>query len=514
MLEIIANQGWTLTTLSSVICISGTLVIFFDDIYYFLAPKSLTSKFPFNLNKNYKFMNGCLAFSSGCLIFTSLYRLLPEALEYLKDSVEEEEETSTANKAVGFKLELIGSYVAGILICLLFNSVLHMLTSESVVHCNHGGDVSVSGTHHDHGYYHDDDDDNDEEEEHELVECASSSSPPKSNGSSCKINDLDKVHTCSPQAQQEQRVQQVQQVQQDVTVVQQEMNERAPLIKRASTKQLIMKYIYRSEEDGTDGECKGYSSAELCTYNNCHGSPNCNKLHYCEIPELPIYEEFGGQILSEEEVEADQDDRGRSTSHRSTSMRRHPTRESHQSHNVDHHHHVVSPLSRLLLIGIETVLAITLHKLPEGFITYITSETDPELGLAIFISLLFHNFTEGFSMCLPLYYSFSSGSNTKHAKLKAVSISGLLGGLSQPVGAFLGFLFLNFNHDRLGGDDGIDVRKLDYIFGITLSITSGFLTVIALSMYGSAVSFGGSSNFVMLWCLVGICLIGISSALT
>ena len=56
---------------------------------------------------------------------------------------------------------------------------------------------------------------------------------------------------------------------------------------------------------------------------------------------------------------------------------------SHRSHKIDHHHHVNSPLSRLLTIGIQTTLAITLHKLPEGFITYITSETNPQLGISI-----------------------------------------------------------------------------------------------------------------------------------
>ncbi|RLV95748.1 Zinc-regulated transporter 3 [Spathaspora sp. JA1] len=498
MFELPTNQGWTLTTLASLICVSGTLVIFFDDIYYFIAPKSLTRKYPFNLNKNYKFMNGCLAFSSGCLIFTSLYRLLPEALSYLEDTGSEEVTSTTATTARSSHLELIGSYIAGILICLTFNSILHMLTSESVVHCNHGGDVS---THHDHEHG-----EIEEEEEDEIEDdshLASGSSSSHGSRHNCKIDDDNRIHhTCSQNVQAQTQV-----------TINAEMGERTPLIKRASTKQLIMKYIYRSEEDGTDGECKGYSSAELCTYNNCLGGPDCIKLHYCEIPELPVYPE--NFVLSQQDRDEDQEARGRSTNTRSTSMNRRSTIDSHHSHNVDHHHHVVSPLSRLLLIGIETVLAITLHKLPEGFITYITSETNPELGLTIFISLLFHNFTEGFSMCLPLYYSFSSSSqNNRTAKWKAVSISAILGGLSQPVGALLGFLFLKFNEDKFSGGDGIDVGKLNYIFGITLSITSGFLTVIALSMYGSAVSFGGSSNFVMLWCLVGICLIGLSSAFT
>ena len=55
---------------------------------------------------------------------------------------------------------------------------------------------------------------------------------------------------------------------------------------------------------------------------------------------------------------------------------------------------------------------------------------------------------------------------------------------------------------------------MNRIFGITMAITSGFLTVISLSMYGSSVSFGGNINFVMTWCIIGISVIGITSVLT
>ena len=88
MIEILHNlsQGWTLTLLSSCLCILGTLIILIDDIYYTCLPKFITSKFKIQIKQNYRFLNGSLAFSSGCLIFTSLYRLLPSAHEYLANS--------------------------------------------------------------------------------------------------------------------------------------------------------------------------------------------------------------------------------------------------------------------------------------------------------------------------------------------------------------------------------------------------------------------------------------------
>jgi ZIP family zinc transporter len=163
----------------------------------------------------------------------------------------------------------------------------------------------------------------------------------------------------------------------------------------------------------------------------------------------------------------------------------------------------------LFLIGIQTAFAVTLHKFPEGFITYVTSETNPQLGVTIFLSLLLHNFTEGFSICLPLYYSFANGVNRKYAKLKALAISAILVGLSQPLGALGGYLFLKMNNVNPGSD--IDTSNLNFIFGVTMAITSGFLTVVALSMYGSAISFGGGINFAMIWCMMGMVLIGLSS---
>ena len=108
--------------------------------------------------------------------------------------------------------------------------------------------------------------------------------------------------------------------------------------------------------------------------------------------------------------------------HTHTNLNRSMSRSSHHSHyNHSHHHHVNTAHSRLLVIGIQTALAITLHKLPEGFITYVTSETNPDLGISIFLSLIVHNFVEGFSICLPLFYSMEN--SVSNPKFVAISIT-------------------------------------------------------------------------------------------
>lgn len=167
-----------------------------------------------------------------------------------------------------------------------------------------------------------------------------------------------------------------------------------------------------------------------------------------------------------------------------------------------HHHHIKTPLSRLLSIGLQTILAISLHKFPEGFIMYATSKSNPELGMSIFLSMFIHNFVEGFTMTLPLYIALNS-------RLKALLISGTLGGLSQPVGAMIGyFMFRGSPQGGGGGDDSDGISVL--LIAVLLAITSGFLTFIALQMFASAIGFGGGQEKVMKWCFVGITLICLS----
>ncbi|GME95054.1 unnamed protein product [[Candida] boidinii] len=167
---------------------------------------------------------------------------------------------------------------------------------------------------------------------------------------------------------------------------------------------------------------------------------------------------------------------------------------------TQHHHHVTTPLSRLLSIGLQTVLAITLHKFPEGFVMYSTSQADPKLGLSIFLSMFIHNFVEGFTMTLPIYIALNS-------RIKALLIAGTLGSLAQPFGAFLGYLL--FKDALLDMDD----PQTNFIFGSLIAITSGFLTIIGFQMFASSISFGGRQSTVLIWMCIGIALICFSTIL-
>ncbi|CUM50409.1 uncharacterized protein AC631_01774 [Debaryomyces fabryi] len=479
-LSFTSNQGWYLTLLSSSLCVLGCFVIYFDDVYTLLFPRSITKKYNFQLKENYLFLNTALAFSSGCLLFTALFRLLPEALEFFNDFNEHDRAKTDKMQKKELNFYLVISFISGILLCFLFNAVLHLVTSQSVVHCNHGSEQ------HPHSHSHNN--------EIELVH--------REGRYNESLNHHEEEHTNSHT-----HANTGNDIEANIETTPL-LDERKPLMRKRSS--LIQYFMSHNGDENTLGECKGYTSAELCLFNKNHSS----ELHFCEIPTLAKSIDLNDDELHAVHSPPSHCAAASTHSHKNNSEYAHPYEdhaylqgEDHSTHKPDHHHHINTPLSRLLLIGIQTTLAISLHKLPEGFITFITSEANPELGFLIFLSLAAHNFTEGFLMCLPLYFLFSSSSGG-FAKLKAVAISSILGGLSQPAGAILGYFFLKYNDKG----DSFDIHSLSFVLGISLAVTSGFLTVIGLSMYGSAISFhGGMLNLLLFWCILGMCIIGLSS---
>lgn len=471
------SQGWVLTALLSLLCVLGCFIIFLDNIYYFVMPKWISSRYPFQLKENYAFMNGSLAFSSGCLLLTALYRLLPEATSHFKKSAPHE----------NYNLLLLISFIGGILICGLFNQGLHMLTTESVVHCSHDGEVHEIDSEQSHSHSHSDEPHtHGENHSYNHLHSQSSQSHNNHHHHHAQGSEESSNHSNAKVASSSEEENDIHNVTESSALLAQ--NSADPTTPSLTRKKSLIHFLAHgsTEDELIMGECKGYTSAELCHYEQNGG------LHFCEVPQFRKGDLEEGRVdgshLDAQVLESNFD------------------RHSHHKQAEHHHHHVNSPMSRLLLIGIQTILAITLHKFPEGFITYVTLKTNPQLGLSIFLSLLIHNYTEGFLMCLPLYYSFGE---SKWRKWKAVGISALLGGFSQPAGAFVGYLFMAHL-----GDGTVDVDKLNYVFGVSMAMTAGFLTVIALSMYGSAVSFSGLPNFVCVWSLMGMCLICLSTIFT
>ena len=90
--------------------------------------------------------------------------------------------------------------------------------------------------------------------------------------------------------------------------------------------------------------------------------------------------------------------------------------------------------SSLYKIGIFSMLAICLHNIPEGIITFISSYEDLTLGISLTIAITLHNIPEGISISLPIYYSTKS-------KFKALLYT-FISGISEPIGGLIIYLLL------------------------------------------------------------------------
>lgn len=100
--------------------------------------------------------------------------------------------------------------------------------------------------------------------------------------------------------------------------------------------------------------------------------------------------------------------------------------------------------SNLYKVGILSMIAIILHNIPEGIVTFIVSNKDIMLGISICIAIALHNIPEGISIAIPLYYSTGS-------KLRAFLYT-LVSALSELLGAIITYLFLGryINEFELG----------------------------------------------------------------
>jgi ZIP family zinc transporter len=88
----------------------------------------------------------------------------------------------------------------------------------------------------------------------------------------------------------------------------------------------------------------------------------------------------------------------------------------------------------LMRTGMMTAVAIGIHNFPEGLATFASALSDVRLGLFIAIALAIHNIPEGIAVSMPIFYATSS-------RNKAFFYS-FLSGLSEPIGALIGFLLL------------------------------------------------------------------------
>ncbi|XDG00748.1 hypothetical protein ABKA04_000363 [Annulohypoxylon sp. FPYF3050] len=166
---------------------------------------------------------------------------------------------------------------------------------------------------------------------------------------------------------------------------------------------------------------------------------------------------------------------------------------------AQHHHHVAE--NAFLSIGLQTSIAIALHKFPEGFITYATNHANPSLGFNVFLALFVHNISEGFALALPLYMAL-------HSRFRAMVWATLLGGLSQPLGAAVAVLWFKLaqNHPHMAPDA--------VAYGCLFAATAGIMASVALQLFVESLSLNHNQNLSILFGFFGMTLLGVSNAFT
>ena len=118
-----------------------------------------------------------------------------------------------------------------------------------------------------------------------------------------------------------------------------------------------------------------------------------------------------------------------------------------------------SAKTKLLRTGLFTALAVGIHNFPEGLATFISGLQEPSIALPIAFAIAIHNIPEGVAVSVPIY--FATGSRKK------AFLFSFLSGLSEPVGAIIGYsILLPFIND--------------FVFGIVFAMVAGIMVFISL----------------------------------
>jgi len=143
----------------------------------------------------------------------------------------------------------------------------------------------------------------------------------------------------------------------------------------------------------------------------------------------------------------------------------------------------------LLRMGLFSAMAIGIHNFPEGLATFASALRDPALGISIAVAIAIHNIPEGIAVSVPVYYATGS-------RRKAFVLS-FLSGLSEPIGALLGFVVLiNFIND--------------FVFGVLFAGVAGIMVFISLDELLPAAQQYGKPHQAIYGLIAGMAIMAIS----
>ncbi|KAE9367787.1 Zip-domain-containing protein [Stipitochalara longipes BDJ] len=486
------TRGWIMCTFSGIACTFGASFICIDILIRCIPSKRTRN---FSIQDSSVFLASSLSLSFGVMAFSALYSMLPSSKKYLINGG-----YSPADAA----WILLGCFMAGFVGIQILSRVLHHYIPSNEVECDHSHE--------------------DTQENHDSSRSASfaahsrgrqdshpSSAPRKANRKTSEASPLlappEPVSKSKSKSKLRSKSKRKQSPQfgapfggdgSGQSRRRDEATERRPSM--IEVQKRVMSFVKDTKTNcDSSGPCYGYSdpcgqeclkhlSARPSTTSR-HGTLRSSSALFAHSPsECP-------PSLSNGTAEA----AVRPTSSNSRATNEEACESADENDlQAQHHHHV--PENAFMSIGLQTSIAIALHKLPEGFITYATNHANPSLGFSVFLALSVHNVTEGFAMALPLYLALRS-------RMRAMFWSSLLGGISQPLGAGTAAAWF-----KIAGTKGH--KPGEAVYGGMFAITAGIMVSVALQLFVEALSLNHNRNLCIAFAFFGMTIMGMSNALT
>lgn len=148
---------------------------------------------------------------------------------------------------------------------------------------------------------------------------------------------------------------------------------------------------------------------------------------------------------------------------------------------------------KLVRMGLMTAVAIGIHNFPEGLATFVAALSDPSVGAALAVAIAIHNVPEGLCVAIPVYYATGN-------RWKAFGWA-LLSGISEPIGAALGWLVLK------------DIMS-ELVYGILFGVVAGMMVNITIhELIPTAVRYDPGDKVTTNSIIVGMAIMALSLTL-
>ncbi|RHZ67694.1 Zn(2+) transporter ZRT3 [Aspergillus thermomutatus] len=482
-------RGWLMSGVSGIACVLGSSVICIDVLL-----QRFSRRKNFQIVNSNGFLSASLCLSSGVLLFTSLYSMLPTSKEYLTRA-------GFSPRAAAYTL--IGLFLAGVIVIRLISALIHQHIPSHVVDCAHTHEPNQDPERGDAGR---------QEQPAPALRQANGNTERtpllrRTNPPSCKST----PGAVERPALEPLRSRLTRRFNQLMGGVKPLCDENGPCYGFSQTCGLECSKILTPQMISVTDEIIRPSLATHHTIgvqlDSERAGPEEGAGPGLLVPSHDLAQDFSGPL----DAGSSQEHQSSASSSR-TGLQAYPYKSPEDQDestkappaaSSQHHHHV--PQNAFLSIGLQTSLAIALHKLPEGFITYATNHASPTLGMTVFVALFIHNISEGFAMALPLYLAL-------HSRWKAMFWSSLLGGISQPAGAGLAALWI-WGAQKAGHGDATTGPSWG-VYGGMFAATAGVMTSVGLQLFSEGLGLTHHRGMGVGFAIAGMGLMGLSFALT